>query len=235
MSQAAAFALMAGEPLDEVYEEREEGEDTEAMQSKMEEAMMLNAQLKEVLRQAEEQQRQAQRSRQQQTGGRPSPSRAQSRAGAAKNGGWGGGTHTDTRNHEISRENAILVSKLSSIATRGRESIVGAAPFRPPPNRSTITINNRRKDDQIARENAAMARRLNSVKATSTLSAKSASRHAQQHNKYLQVLRPPTYSSALSAPPQQLVAAQQRGRSANRGREQGRPQAQLVPRSPFQM
>jgi len=231
MSDAHA-ALLVAPPLHEANEDEGEEETPEEMHRKMEDAIALNAQLKEIMRQHEEEQRmQQQRLKQrnrQQTMGRSPPSRA-------SKGGWGGVTHTGMRSNEINRENAILVSKLSTIATRG--SGYGAtAPFRPPPQRSTIAINQRRKDDQVARENAAMARRLNSVKATSTLSNKTAAKHSKDQQRYLQVLRPPSYSSALAAP-QQVYATQQQplhGRSASRSRSTA-VTPQLLPRVPFQM
>ena len=107
--------------------------------------------------------------------------------GQAKNGGWGGLTHTAGRANEIDRDNQILVQKLSSIAVKPTLN-TRQQPFRPQPGASSVAINRRRKDDQIARENAALARRLNSVKPTNTLSNKSAAQHAKKHSGYLRVL-----------------------------------------------
>merc|ERR1719240_788170 len=109
--------------------------------------------------------------------------------GHAQNGGWGGKTHTQGRESEIDRDNMILVQKLTSIAVKPTLNTRQQPHYIPPAN-SSVAINRRRKDDQIARENAAFAKRLNSVKPTSTLSNKTAVKHAQQHTKYLQVLRP---------------------------------------------
>jgi len=224
--------LLAGPPPDE---ERGEGEyESEAeIARKMQEAMDLNAQLKMIVQQHELEQQQMmrmqQRSRQQTA---PGPGRSPPRANKGQ-GGWGGQTHTQTRSTEINRENAILVSKLSNIATRNK--LAKAAPFRANPLKSTEAINRRRKDDQIARENAAMAKRLNSVKPTTTLSNKTAVKHAQQHTKYLQVLRPPPSHSSAMAQQNPLYAGPQpppsRGRSAaaaSRARQPIMPQ--LVPR-----
>lgn len=229
--ESEALALLAGvppEPTDAEGEEQE-GEDAEEMQRKMNEALLLNQQLKAMWLEAQEQQQMQQQRempqrgrQQQQLTNRPAP-----RVGAAKNGGWGGTTHTDGRATEINRANAILVSKLSNIATRNRQSVVpvgSGPPRRVPQGKSSVSINQRKKDDQIARENAAMARRLNSVKPTTTLSAKTASKHAAQHNKYVQMLRPATQVAGPRSP--------LRGQSAGHGRGPTTPQ--LVPRGAFE-
>ena len=63
-----------------------------------------------------------------------------------------------------------------------------AQPFRPAKGNSSVAINRRRQDDKIARENAALAKRLNSVKPTSNLSNKKAAEHAAKHQSYLRTL-----------------------------------------------
>ena len=57
--------------------------------------------------------------------------------------------------------------------------------------KSAAAINRRKKDDQIARENVQMARRLNNVKPTGFLSAKAAAKHAAQHRQYLRITQRP--------------------------------------------
>jgi hypothetical protein len=179
-----------------------------AQEAKMQEALELNAQLKAMMAEAEAQQRQQHQQQQQRTsqqmmhgGGAPPPAR---QLGVAKNGGWGGLTHTAGRAQDIARANQILVTKLSNIATDRRSKPQGnplsQQPFQQRPFRlqnNSSTINRRRKDDQIARENAAMAKRLNSVKATSNLSSKHTQQHAQKHTQLLRTLGPggrPSYA-----------------------------------------
>jgi len=224
---AQLLTMLAGPPEKAAGEggEGDEDEGPEEIERKMEEARALNAQLRALLPQLEREQRQQQ---QRALAARPSPPRA-------KKGGWGGTTHTDMRAQEIAKENAILVGKLSTVAVRSSGLSTGPV-FRPPPSQSSIAINNRRKNDQIARENAAMAKRLNSVKATSTISSKNAAKHAQQHARLTTLIsgRPPTqgpsYTSALSQP--QPLAQPLPPRS--RGRQSVTPQ--LVPRrAPFQL
>jgi hypothetical protein len=218
-------------------EEEDEELDAEAMEAKYQQAMELNMQLKAMMMQAEEQQRLAMQRRSQQRGGGGGQRamvdtrrheggamfRGQAPAahgprpvGMPKNGGWGGQTHTDSRAREINRDNQILVQKLSNIAiARNKPSAAPqqARPFRIAPNKTTVAINQRRKDDQIARENAAMARRLNSVKPTAALSSKAAAQHSAKHNNYLKVLGQPGASraSAVSRGPRIGSAAQSRG------------------------
>ena len=108
--------------------------------------------------------------------------------GVAKNGGWGGLTHTQGRANEIDKDNQILVQKLSSIAIKPTMNTRATIPFRANPGKTTVAINRRKKDDQIARENAALAKRLNSVKPTSTLSNKATAQHAKNHSANLRNL-----------------------------------------------
>ena len=116
--------------------------------------------------------------------------------------------------NRIHKDNAILVSKLTRIAN-GRPRPVGPppGPHRGPAAQSAAAINRRKKDDQIARENAAMARRLNNVKPTGSLSAKAAAKHAAQHRQYLRITQRPVapLSPAPLAPMQHRAA---RGSSA---------------------
>lgn len=205
----------------------EEAAEEAAVAAKLEEAMALNAQLKAMMIQAEEaelQERMRQQPRGGTRGGMPrgtaAPGSGPRMPGTAKNGGWGGQTHTDGRAREINRDNAILVQKLSNIAYDRRKpgGAQTSGPFHIPANRTSASINRRTKDDKIARENAAMAKRLNSVKATSNVSRAAAQKHASQHNQYLKVLGgqgPRGGSAAMMGPP----AATGRARSAARNQQ----------------
>ena len=186
--------------------EEEEEEDEEVFNSRMQESMALNAQLKAMLAQAEasEQQRLQQPQMRLPMGARqakPQRTSAGLLVPRPKNGGWGGSTHSEARAAEITRANQILVSKLGAIATERRRPLVDGPPvLRQNPAKSTVAINRRHKNDQIARENAAMARRLTSVKASKGISVKDVTKHAREHERHLAVLRNP-------APQQMLLAA----------------------------
>jgi len=189
---------LAAEPTDE----EEYDEDPEEMERKFQEAEMLNQQLKQMLAAAEQDERrqmaQMRRQAAPQRGARGSsgsfgiPPRAPPPGprmlGVAKNGGWGGLTHTQGRANEIDKDNQILVQKLSSIAIKPTMNTRATIPFRANPGKTTVAINRRKKDDQIARENAALAKRLNSVKPTSTLSNKATAQHAKNHSANLRNL-----------------------------------------------
>ena len=173
-----------------------------ALEEDMAGAMALNEQLKLMLAQAEEaermrqqQQSHAQHTRQQGSQSlmrgaapRSGVSNNMRQLGHAKNGGWGGLTHTESRTNEIERDNQILVQKLTSIAVKPTRNTRQNVPFRQNQNTTSVAINRRRQDDKIARENAALARRLNSVKPTANLSNKSAAQHAAKHQSYLRTL-----------------------------------------------
>ena len=204
--------------LAELGAEAEGEEDEEAsaqLNEDMQGALALNAQLKAMLLQAEEDERQyAQNIRKIPAGKRTMPrGAAQPHAntgpsnmrpvGTAKNGGWGGLTHTMHRSTEIDRDNQILVQKLSTIAVKPTLATQADRPFRQNPAKTSVQINRRRKDDQIARENAALARRLTSVKPTSNLSTKATSQHAKKHTSLLRTLG----SNASGAGPSQLAPA----------------------------
>ena len=181
------------------YGEEEEHELTEEelaqmeeMDRKMEEAMALNAQLRSMVLDMEQQEQQqppaAQRARQ--PVARRAPPAVKSVTGAAMRaprvgqegaGGWGGKTHTEDRANTIDRENAILVAKLSNIASKNRKSLVDG-PVRHQ-KVSSQAINRNRKEMEIARQNAKMAARLASVKPTSGLSSKQAAKHSAEHQK----------------------------------------------------
>mmetsp|Transcript_49547 Transcript_49547/g.129237 ORF Transcript_49547/g.129237 Transcript_49547/m.129237 type:complete len:220 (+) Transcript_49547:43-702(+) len=177
--------------------------DEEELARKMEESIQLNAQLKAMLQHAEmeESMRQQQVRQQMRT---PGGGRQMLGAPRPKNGGWGGMTHTDGRMHEIQRHNQILVSKLSNIDRR-RPLVDGPPVIRQNPQRSTVAINRRKKDDQIARENAALARRLGSVKPTKGLSVQDAKKHDAAHSRHLATLRShaPAPKLMASGPQQQ--------------------------------
>ena len=187
-------------------EEEEEEENEEVFNSRMQESIALNAQLKAMLAQAEasEQQRLQQPQMRLPMGARqaqPPRTAAGLLVPRPKNGGWGGSTHSEARAAEITRANQILVSKLGAIATERRRPLVDGPPvIRQNPAKSTVAINRRHKNDQIARENAAMARRLTSVKASKGISVKDVTKHAREHERHLAVLRNP-------APQQMLLAA----------------------------
>jgi len=200
-----------------------EGEEAAAIEDEeMLRAVMLNAQLKQMLAQAEAAQA-AQEMRRQQPpprkslGSRPRGGAAQSSqhlSGQARRGGWGGTTHTESRSNEIDRDNQILVQKLSNIAIKPTLNTRQNQPFRQNPVKTSVAINRRRQDDKIARENAALARRLNSVKPTSNLSNKTAQQHAKRHTNYLRVLG--GAGSVGSFPAQPLPPARARPSSSNR-------------------
>lgn len=185
-------------------EEGDSGDEEYESEEKMAEALALNAQLKAMMAAAEEQDRrmramQMQRQQQQrptQVSHHAAPGGARQRGqaapntrnrplGQAKNGGWGGLTHTGRRSNEINRDNQILVTKLSNIAIQPRKA-PAPGPFRL--TTGNAALNRRKNEDKIARENAAMAKRLNSVKPTSTLSNKSTQKHAAQHNQLIRTL-----------------------------------------------
>lgn len=155
--------------------------------------------------------------------------------GHAKNGGWGGLTHTDGRSNEIERDNQILVSKLTSIAVKPTLNTRQNMPVRQNPAQTTVAINRRKQDDKIARENARMAQRLNSVKATSTLSNKSAAQHAKQHNAHLRVLGGAGNSgyNPMMAPPRQPGSRAASATSYRPNGQQALPRLMKPPR-PFE-
>jgi len=174
-------------------------EQAAVLEEEMENAMMLNMQLKQMLLQAEEDERKRSEMRRQGVGASAAgssrsraalpPSQGPRVLGHAKNGGWGGMTHSAGRSHEIDRDNQILVQKLTAVAVKPTLN-TQERPFRVNPAKSSVSINRRRKDDQIARENAALAKRLNSVKPTGNLSTKMAQQHAKKHSEHLRVLQP---------------------------------------------
>ena len=123
-------------------------------------------------------------------------------------------THTDDQSHEIHKNNAILVSKLSRIANGGSKPWDGPQRRPAKPIQSSATINRRKQDDEIARANAAMARRLNSVKPTSTLSAKTAAKHAAEHRQYLRISTKNTAGNPLAGNPLAGTLPRARGSSA---------------------
>ena len=143
-------------------------------------ALALNEQLRRMELEVQQQQLQQQTSvlreqrnmppgrRQQQPGG----GSAAAAAARASKGGWGGTTHTVDRARAIDRENAHLVKQLTQIATghRGPASThIGGRGGAPPPAaprpRASASINRQRKNDQIAQENARLAKRLAGAKA----------------------------------------------------------------------
>lgn len=152
-----------------------EGEEEDVTEGEMEDAYALNEQLKAMLAMHEaealrQQQLAQQRQPPRQQQSRPPQRRpAQQNVAAQQNagrGGWGGKTHTDLQQAAIARENRILVEKMSKIAF---SSSGGPNPVSKPPTgpkRASSSINRQRMNDQIARENAALAKRLASSKPT---------------------------------------------------------------------
>ena len=83
------------------------------------------------------------------------------------------------------------IKKLTNIAAKPTINTRDNQPFRQNPHKTSVSINRRRQEDKIARENEALARRLNSVKPTSNLSSKAAAKHSQEHARRLRVLQGP--------------------------------------------
>lgn len=194
MDSAAADYLTATVPGPPGVEEEVPDDLAALTDEQMAEAIALNQQLKAMVLEVE--QREREQRRQQLARSRPSQNRGGSMShfrpddvalahtkrplGQATSGGWGGLTHSKAQSDQISRNNQILVTKLQNIST-GRKPQTAQQYYRPP-SRASASINRRRMDDQIARENAAMARRLNSVRPV--VSNKKAS-HAGPKNKAL--------------------------------------------------
>ena len=146
-------------------------------------------------------------------GGRAPPRRP----GEAKHGGWGGMTHTADQARAIDRENQLLVNRLTNIATGPRVAPQHAARgSAPPPGscapRASAAINRAKKNDQIAQENARLAKRLASAKpAVANTKAHAAKQDARRaHMSRTAPLEPLGRSlspSALLGPPRQPRAA----------------------------
>lgn len=232
------------EEADEVPEMTpEEQEAALQLQSQMQDAMAFNAQLKEMLAQHEELERQRQQHQPQMQPGRPragptslprgaAPPVSGSRRmapppnGHAKNGGWGGTTHNARESNIIAHENQILVQKLSTIAIKPTMN-TQSRPFKLNPAKTSVRINQDRKNDQIARENARLAAKLNNVKPTAALSKKMADKHAREHAKNLSVLAPPKYGNAMAMLPPAAPPSRSRQPSASAFRQGQRPGFQL--------
>ena len=144
-------------------------------------------------------------------GRRPAPA-ARATSGA-KNGGWGGSTHTVDRARSIERENANLVKHLTAIATAprssaqegGRGSLPSAAVPRP---RASAAINRQRQNDQIAQENARLVKRLAGAKpAISNFKDHAAKQDALKRNaSRSREAMGRTGGSAAMLPPRRLLA-----------------------------
>lgn len=172
-----------GEPSEQAAEAR-------SLEAQMEEALELNAKLRGMVLEIESRSLEPSNPK----SARPLTSAPKSLTGMAMRapregkpgaGGWGGKTHTEARASAIDRDNAILVSKLSNIATREKKPVV-EAPVRIHKT-SSSTVNRNRHQTEIARENARIAMRLSSVKATAGLSGKSAAKHASEHKRFLRI------------------------------------------------
>jgi len=255
MDGGAAWGA-AGPELDEdTFDEEaplteEELATQQELDTKMMDAMALNQQLKTMVSQLEQQEQLALPL--QQPGRIRPPPRPKPRAAGsgAKNGGWGGETHTRLRANEIDHANAILVAKLSNIATqRGRESLIGA-PVHRLPGRSSAQINMSKKDREIAAQNAKMAKRLATVRPTQALSGKEIASHAANHQRYSRNVsrapgavappprsnvRPGPLTSVLGPPPPQpmprRIASASRapnGRMASAGSRKGMAQVRIT-------
>ena len=226
-SAAAPDMALMPDDLSTMPEGEDDFDEEEArrLEDEMSQAMAMNAQLKAMLAAAEAQE-EAERQQQQQRGpprrgpGGPSlmrgaapPASTQRRAppGHAKNGGWGGQTHTDHESAIIARDNQILVSKLSSIAIKPTMQ-TQSRPFKINPARTSQSINQRRKEEEIAKANARLAKALNNVKPSANLAKKSLDKHSREHEKRLRVLErdqpraalaPPLHAPPLLQPPRQ--------------------------------
>ena len=180
MAEAQPEENMA--PQDEDAEDEEYGASSEEVEFAMQQALALNEQLRRMelemsaeqqaqMQQAQAQQRQMQM-QMQQSGRRQQGSSVLGtsvKQRGAKNGGWGGATHTVDRSRSIERENANLVKHLTQIASAPRSSSQQGGRGAPPPSgapkpRASASINRQRQNDQIAQENARLAKRLAGAK-----------------------------------------------------------------------
>ena len=184
MAEAQPEENMA--PQDEDAEDEEYGASSEEVEFAMQQALALNEQLRRMeaemsaeqqqqMQQAQaqaQQQQQQQQQTQQQSGRRQQGSSVLGtsvKQRGAKNGGWGGATHTVDRSRSIERENANLVKHLTQIASAPRSSSQQGGRGAPPPSgapkpRASASINRQRQNDQIAQENARLAKRLAGAK-----------------------------------------------------------------------
>ena len=182
MAEAQPEENMA--PQDEDAEDEEYGASSEEVEFAMQQALALNEQLRrmeaemsaEQRQQVQQAQAQAQQQQQQmqmqQSGRRQQGSSVLGtsvKQRGAKNGGWGGATHTVDRSRSIERENANLVKHLTQIASAPRSSSQQGGRGAPPPSgapkpRASASINRQRQNDQIAQENARLAKRLAGAK-----------------------------------------------------------------------
>jgi hypothetical protein len=185
MAVAEPEATMA--PQDEDEGEEEFGASSEEVEFAMQQALALNEQLRRMelemsaeqqvqMQQAQAQAQQRQKQMQMQQSGRSQQGRSvlgtSVKQRGAKNGGWGGSTHSVDRSRSIERENANLVKHLTQIASAPRSSTLvppqggrGAPPPTGAPKpRASASINRQRQNDQIAQENARLAKRLAGAK-----------------------------------------------------------------------
>ena len=196
MADADAEATMALQ--DEDGEGEEYGASSEEVDFAMQQALALNAQLRRMeLEMNAEQQMQAQKEQaqaqmqMQQSGRRPQGSSVLGtsvKQRGAKNGGWGGSTHSVDRSRAIERDNANLVKHLTEIASAPRSSASqggrGALPPAGAPKpRASACINRQRQNNQIAQENARLAKRLAGAKpAVSNFREHAAKQDAHKRN-----------------------------------------------------
>ena len=174
------MAVEAMSPEDAEAEDEEYGASSEEVEFAMQQALALNEQLRRMelemsaeqqaqMQQAQAQQRQMQM-QMQQSGRRQQGSSVLGtsvKQRGAKNGGWGGSTHSVDRSRSIERENANLVKHLTEIASAPRASAQQGgrgAPAGAPKPRASASINRQRQNDQIAQENARLAKRLAGAK-----------------------------------------------------------------------
>ena len=185
-------------PQDEDEEGEEYGASSEEVEFAMQQALALNAQLRRMeLEMNAEQQLQMQKAQaqmrvqMQQSGRRPQGSSGLGtsvRQRGAKNGGWGGSTHSVDRSRAIERDNANLVKHLTEIASAPRSSASqggrGALPPAGAPKpRASASINRQRQNNQIAQENARLAKRLAGAKpAVSNFREHAAKQDAHKRN-----------------------------------------------------
>lgn len=132
---------------------------TELDSAQLEEALRLNAQLKEMETQLMSHVGVSAMSR-----GFGSTARGGGRVGAAGAGGYGGRTFTHAQEQDIIRNNAHLVSKLARV--RGEMNNVLPPPPRAQSREGHASINRRKKETEIERENARLVARIQGQKSS---------------------------------------------------------------------
>ena len=110
-------------------------------------------------------------------------------------------THDQYQRSTIDTSNTHLLSKLSAINNRATSRRTKTTTLqRKGPRKSSNTINAKKKNSKIARENAAMAKRLAGAKSSTSLSRKNMRKHAKSQAKYGKMRRMQPNVRARSAP-----------------------------------